>query len=281
MMCHKNPAQINQLIAALSDDDIDIFIHVDKKSNITNLIDKNNHTFFISDDKRIDVQWGTFSQVEAEIALLESVVSKSDYDFYWLITGQDYPLVSAKDIVRFISSSPQTNYIDITSSKHLEKRNDIYYPNWMFKQSLVLRIVRRLWVELTGSYSHTFNCFKRKKSLDVSSFFGSAYWCFNKSFVHYLFTFLNNNLSYMKYFRNCSCPDESFFHTIFMNSPFKNERSEYLHYILWVPGNSSPQILTLDNLSDAFASKKLMARKIDINATPNIIEEIEKIKIAK
>ena len=31
MLCHKKPKQINKLIDALLDDDIDIYIHVDKK----------------------------------------------------------------------------------------------------------------------------------------------------------------------------------------------------------------------------------------------------------
>ena len=44
IQCHKNIDQVNRLIKVLKSDDIDLFIHVDKKSNIKDKIikDKNN-----------------------------------------------------------------------------------------------------------------------------------------------------------------------------------------------------------------------------------------------
>lgn len=68
IQCHKNPEQINQLIDVLSHPDIDVIIHVDKKSAITNKINsKGKSVSFVPDKKRVDVRWGTFSQVKATL----------------------------------------------------------------------------------------------------------------------------------------------------------------------------------------------------------------------
>ena len=63
IQCHNKPEIINELIKFFNDCDIDIYIHVDKKSNIYNKLLINTNVYMIKN--RIDVQWGKFSQVEA------------------------------------------------------------------------------------------------------------------------------------------------------------------------------------------------------------------------
>lgn len=110
IQCHKNADQINQLIGALSHPDIDLYIHVDKKSEITQQIRINNsNVTILSDEERVDVRWGTFSQVQATLNLLKRSYRKK-YDFYWLISGQDFPLVSAESIIMKLSSTTVLEY---------------------------------------------------------------------------------------------------------------------------------------------------------------------------
>ena len=61
-----------------------------------------------------------------------------------------------------------------------------------------------------------------------------------------------------------------------MNSEFAFFRMEYLHYIDWSEGNSSPKILKCTDLDKAFSSRKLMARKVDQEYDKEIIIEILK-----
>ena len=81
--CHKNAEQINQLIQALSHPDIDLYIHVDRKSRIIQQINifKSN-VIILPDEERVDVRWGTFSQVEATLNLLKHSYKKK-YDYYF------------------------------------------------------------------------------------------------------------------------------------------------------------------------------------------------------
>ena len=105
IQCHKNSEQINKLMEALSHPNIDFYVHVDRKSEITQQINTHNsNVTILPDEERVDVKWGTFSQIEATLNLLKQAYSKK-YDYYWLISGQDFPLVSAKDIITQLSNA--------------------------------------------------------------------------------------------------------------------------------------------------------------------------------
>lgn len=100
IQCHKNPKQINKLIQVLSHPDVDLYVHIDKKSEISaEQINLNtSNVKILNDEDRVDVRWGTFSQVKATLNLLKEAYEKK-YDYYWLISGQDFPLVSVEDII--------------------------------------------------------------------------------------------------------------------------------------------------------------------------------------
>lgn len=73
---------------------------------------------------------------------------------------------------------------------------------------------------------------------------------------------------------HCSTPDESFFQTLVMNSPYKDKRVDYLHYVDWSEDKSSPKILTMKDIEKLKHSGKLMARKFDIALDGKIVEEL-------
>lgn len=58
------------------------------------------------------------------------------YDYYWLISGQDWPLRSADKIAEFFMQHNGENFIQYWSSKNFgkhiqnnfDKRNQIYFP---------------------------------------------------------------------------------------------------------------------------------------------------------
>ena len=64
------------------------------------------------------MRWGTFSQVQATLNLLKRSYRKK-YDFYWLLSGQDFPLVSAESIIMKLSSTMGGyNFINLFVSKN-------------------------------------------------------------------------------------------------------------------------------------------------------------------
>lgn len=272
LLCHNNPEKINKLISALEDDEIDIYIHVDKKSNIEkSIIISSNHIKILPDELRINVMWAQFSQVEAEINLLNFAAKNSNYDYYILLSGADYPIVSLNDLKKYLESNYGCNFINLYNSlnynnggktNHHDKCNDIAYSDWILTRYGIPRIIRRLWVVVTGGYNYTFSIFKRKYDSNIKFYFGSQWWCFNGEFVDWMLKELSHNNSYIAFFRKCSTPDESFFHTLFMNSDYASTRKDYLHYIDWSLNLNSPKNLTMNDYDKIIESNKFFARKI-------------------
>lgn len=275
MLCHKNPKQINLLLKALKHPQIDVFIHVDSKNeNIREDIEKSDGVYLLPKKDCVDVQWAQFSEVKATLNLLNVAISKGGYSHYFLISGQDFPLKSIGEIVRFLNERKDENFIDCALIKRFEKRNDIYFPRMVIGRRIWQKILKGILVYSTGGWNQTFSVIKRLKPANVQYYFGSQWWCLNDAMVKWIYNFLENYPEYIKLFKHSLCPDECFFQTLVMNSPFANTTKPYLHYIKWEKGKSSPKTLTTIDYEELKKAEKLIARKFDINVDAEIIERL-------
>lgn len=233
----------------------------------------------LPDEKRVSVEWAQISMVTATINLVEEAHRHGKYDYYWLISGQDWPLYSADEIVNFFKNHDGENFIQYWDSKNygnhlqnnLDKRNQIYFPLWMIGRRLWQKVVKRGWVELTGGYNRTWKSFMRKQ-LQIEFYFGSQWWALNRKTVDWLVGYLHEHKGYYEFYRNSVCPDESFFQTLVMRSPYADDKTEYLTYLQFPKGANSPDILTEDDLQRARESKYLIMRKVDMNVDDSFLQ---------
>lgn len=284
IQCHKNPEQVNMLLDALQHPDVDIFVHVDKKSDIGSQLKTSSQIHILPDKYRVDVQWATFSQVRATLNLLRYASHHGEYEHYWLCSGQDYPIQPIDDIVQFLHSKPDTNFIQIWDSKNsigggtennLDKRTAIYFPTFVLGNSTAKRIAKRVIVELTGGWNRTFSIFRRKAPDNVKFYSGSSWICLSGELEGWIENYLKAHPEYARFYRNVNCPDENFFQTLLMNSPYKYKREDYLHYVDWSKGGNSPKTLTIDDYEKISGSDKLMARKFDANGDKEVMYRIK------
>ena len=266
IQCHNKPEIINELIKFFNDCDIDIYIHVDKKSNIYNKLLINTNVYMIKN--RIDVQWGKFSQVEATLEMFKLIIeSKKKYNYVHLISGQDFMV---KNINGFKNMFRNNNkeYLE-----HSELPNEwpkggidrykVYYPNWMIDRpkNLYKRMVRIAYREVilkTKILQRSFTFYKYVYG-------GSSWFSITGECLEYIMNYLKNNNEYYEFFKNSLCPDEIFFHTLIMNSPFaKNVENNNLRYIDWsVKNMGSPKQLNKNDIDLAIESNNIFARKIE------------------
>jgi len=116
IQCHKNPEQVNMLINALDHPNVDVYVHVDKKSDIIKEIKNTPKVFIIPEELRVDVQWATFSQVFATLNLMYYASQHDNHQHYWLCSGQDFPIKPINDIVKFLQLHPHKNFLQMWSS---------------------------------------------------------------------------------------------------------------------------------------------------------------------
>lgn len=288
MLCHKNAEQINFFLDTLKYPDIEFFIHMDKKVNIVDQLIKRPDIHILPDTFRVDVKWSGFSMIEATLNLLKEAYKSKRFDYYWLCSGQDFPLVSAAKIITYFKTHQGENFISLTPSfnyqtnhheNHFDKRNILRYPSFLMECTLFKRVLKRTYIEVSGGWNHTYSVFRRKDTFSTIPFyFGSQWIAITDDVVRWLLDYLKINPWYENGYKSSLTPDESFFHTLFMMSPYKETRHDYLHYIDWTDqvGNSpnSPNTLTMADYDKMKASDYLMARKFDMDLDKKIIEKM-------
>ncbi len=281
LLCHKNPKQINKFLEVMQHPQISFFIHIDKKNNFADSIIKKDSIYILPHELCYNIQWSSISIVQATLNLIEFAASKGEFNYFWLCSGQDFPIKPIKDIVSFFENKT-CNFINLFNSQNstgkytnYDKRNSLYYPKWIMENTLLQRILKRVYVEITGGYNKTL-FFSRKNIANLKFYFGSQWWCLNSKTIKWIIKYCKEHKEYLNFYKNCATPDESFFHTLVFNSPYKNNVSNYLHYIDWLGCKNSPRILTIKDFDKIKKSNYLMARKFDIDETliKNIIEEI-------
>ena len=112
IMAHDHFAQLGNMLSCLGNERVDIFLHIDKKSKLEER--KLKEYVFKSKlyfTKRISVSWGGYSQIKAEIILLEEATSGEHYVHFHLLTGLDFPLKKQTDILDFYDDQKEKNFI--------------------------------------------------------------------------------------------------------------------------------------------------------------------------
>jgi hypothetical protein len=82
--------------------------------------------------------------------------------------------------------------------------------------------------------------------------------------VEWIIDYLQKNPQYINFYRNCLNPDESFFQTLVMLSPWADDTTDFLTYVRFLEGANSPEYLGFKEMQQAYQSKYCFMRKIDL-----------------
>jgi len=286
IMAHKNQDQLIRLIKQLDDKDNDIFLHIDKKSidqfNIIAL--KKCCTYSnIYILQPITVFWGSSTEVACELALLREASSKKCYDYYHLISGQDFPLKSQKVIHDFFKENAGKEFVNFSGKNvtgfGIEIRDRVDYK-WhtnlydLFKSNLYRKIVMRLDVYMVK--------LKKKLCLKKShkKYFHGANWF---DITHDLaIDVVNNEDKILNRYKDGFCVDEVFLQTFiidhgYLDRVYDSNNAEISKSIKreidWNRGN--PYTWRYSDLNYLKSCSSFFVRKIDEDLDSRLIEGIE------
>ena len=96
IITHRNTAILREFIKIMSKSN-EIYLHIDKKSKMKDFKEYENIKNVNIIKKRINVKWGSFSQVKATLLMLNEIEEK-DYDYVSLVSGDCLPTNSDKKI---------------------------------------------------------------------------------------------------------------------------------------------------------------------------------------
>jgi len=248
--------------------DFDIYIHIDKKSNvdINQFIINNN---FVNDSitfiDRKKVYWGGFSQIDVTIDLLEEAYSKNkNYKYFIFISGEDFPSKSNKDILEFLDNATGSfiEYKKLPSKNWdfnggLDRLNRYWLTN--FRNRKITKLLGRVFY-----YPQKFLGIKRSEIKSINEIYGGCNW-FNldNKAVEYILQFLKENKSFKNRFFYTRACDEIFFQTILLNNNINLKiNNSSLRYIDWKSGPDFPKKLEREDIDNILRSNSLFSRKI-------------------
>jgi Core-2/I-Branching enzyme len=258
--------QLNQLIDALTCPNHIIYVNVDLKSKID--IGKINTSAKLI-KKRNKIFWSDFSQVQAILnSLLEIEKDNVEYGHLAIISAQDYPIVGNAKIFQEIEQGKEyLNYSLI--AKHAWDCEDRFHY-YHFRRN-------KYFMKLSDYLTKVMRIFgwKRKLLPNYIPYGGSSWWMITKPCVKYILQHVKENTDYNRFFKRVTCADELFFHTIILNSPFKeNVINNSFHYIDWTNCVSSPNVLKKTDFEKIIASNKLFCRKLALPESNELIEKL-------
>lgn len=286
IIAHTDNHCLQTLVNLVDDERNDIFILLDKKgdSSILKDIHSEKSNLYIL-PRNIDIRWGDISQVKAELALFEKVISTGkSYKFIHLLSGQDLPLHTQDYIHNFCKSLKEgTNLIGFSKGesniKDLEYKTKYrhiltrYYkhPNRYIR--FICAVIRKLFI-----FTQKTSRLSRSLSTDLSFFYKGCNWVsISQQFAQYLV----ENKKYILYrFRFVKCADEIYKQSLILSSPFKDtvniEDSEFhgaMRKIDWRRGD--PYIWKNEDFNELITSEELFARKFSSDVDINIINQLQ------
>ncbi|MGA3333816.1 MAG: beta-1,6-N-acetylglucosaminyltransferase [Terracidiphilus sp.] len=238
MLVHKNPRLLERAVRMLSTEDSAFFIHIDRKSNIQDFSGIAGDNIFFSE--RIPAYWGEFTLVEATMRLIrQALASPTEYEYYILLLGSDYPLRSGRYIQRFLENNRGCEFMSTVKipapGYPLSKINKLRYPS----DKPVRRFASRALAKLGLAHRDY-----RKHLGGLEAYAGDQSWALTRDACQYTVDFAERNPHVERYFRNAFTSDEMFFHTILGNSPFRDRVRRSLLYRDWPKPGDHPDMLS-------------------------------------
>ena len=272
IMAHNNFYILEKLLLMLDDSRNDIFIHIDKKVkgfdfNYFNALCLKSNIVFTK--KRINVKWGTQSQIKNEMNLFETAYkyNPSGYKYYHLISGVDLPIKS-QDYIHSYFKDKSATYLHFTGTPSIYDRQRISryrvrisngkLGNWFYILQSKFNIDR-----LKRSK------YEIKKGYNWASLTNDA-----------VKTLLDNKKDIYKLTFCSFCADEVYKQIILDYNNvniYKNfdGKTDDLRLVDWERGDANhPHIFNKDDFDLLINSDKLFARKFDTQTDKEIIDEI-------
>jgi hypothetical protein len=295
ILAHNQPRHLHRLITRLNHENFHFFIHVDGKSDITEFLKYPypENTHFLKE--RFNVVHEGFALVEAMIQLLKEAQQNIEIDYFFFLSGWDYPIKSKEYIYNFLKQSYPSNFMSfyplVGNADFVDNIRKFFFIDFIGRFPRLIQKPLKLLQRVVASVP-----VNRTFLPGITPFRGSAWFCLNRLSVLYILNFLQkeNAESYISYFRNSSCADEMFFHTLILNSsyahychryqeyarnkflhPMKNENKAYLHYIDWDQKRENPAQFTLRDFESLSKTNALFARKFNEKKSAEVLAAID------
>ena len=259
IIAHNEFEVLQRLVSMLDAPESDFYIHFDKKVRTLPEI-RVEHGRLTILKERIDVRWGTVSQIKTEFALFESAAQNAPYSYYHIISGTTLPLKSLNEINDFFYQMNGKSIVtgmmsDVPYQEMLKlHRYNLFLYNYTASKKWIRRICQFLW-----------KCsIAIQRILDIQInrgkvFYKASNWLsLSEEAVQML---LSRKSKILKNYRWSFCGDEFFIPSELMDSPLRDSIYDCHHYLIHLIGRANASTYHLSDWEALSKSDYLFARK--------------------
>lgn len=260
IIAHNEFGILQRLVSLLDDARCDFFIHFDRKvSQIPEIQAESGRLFVL--EHRVNVRWGTFSQIETELALLAAAAGQGNYDYCHIISGTTLPLRSFDELdAYFVQAGGKAVMTGLCQDEPYQEMLKIHRYNLFMKDYASPSGLRRKGSQFLWKASVAAQRVLGIRTNREGAFYKASNWLsLPEEAVRYL---LARRPLIEKKYRYSFCGDEFFVPSELMESPDWRQRivndEKYLKHDI---GRANAGVFHLSDYPDLQRTAYLFARK--------------------
>lgn len=283
MQVHKDPILFERIIKRLASPEHAIIVNVDSKTkNYSHYISATEGCPNIIFNERVNVMHGGFSQIGCTLIQLKLAYELFPaFKYLHTISGQCYPCCTQQYFDDFFIGNT-TSYLMMDTNEQVTLWRQHKYPrrleHWYFMDIFNTPFFLRLHVH---SILWRLLYWIPRKYKSMNDIWGSWNWfSLHRDLIDEVYSFINNNPSYVNRFKYTSCGDELFYATIIkqFENDFPIESRNCLRFVEWEPKreySSLPLILNENEYNDITQSNALFCRKVDSKESLKLLDMLD------
>lgn len=281
ILAHKNIDQVIELASRLATD-FEIYIHLDKKANIT--VDQSRKIKKITKGyiSKYDVKWGSYSIVKATIDLMKMALNNNQNTYFHLISGQDWPLMSPAKIYEYFEHTNQI-YMNYWPAVSMRKTGEpeIWWTKYYFNYDSINRRTTfgKVYHRLLLLVQTVLRINKLDKyGLKEDYIYAGQEWVdIPRDALKFAITYYEQHPNLEKIFSTSFCSDEMWLQTILCNSEFKPRIEKNIHHYIEMTEKhgSRPAILDEEDYSKIISGNYWWGRKVERPISDKLINLLD------
>lgn len=313
ILAYKLPDQAARLIRSLSDGDQTFFyIHVDRNFDMEPFVKACaglSNVKFLTGDDRVHSYWGDYGTVNATLNAMRMIVKDRRRGFIILLSGQDYPIRSNREIDHFLETHADHDFavhFPLPSTTRWAQTNggknrleyyhvslhrpgrEIQYVDirpWCFTAANLKQCLYLLRFRPDQIWRLPQFLFRRRRIPDCLKYYGSeTWWVMRTSSAAAILDFLDRNPALISFFKYVSVPEEIMFASLLKSLPACRDQliDSSLRLICWNDArSSSPQSFTMQDqalIGKARTQEEMLfARKFDSSGDEAILDWLDAV----
>lgn len=258
IIAHNEFGILQRLISALDAPECDFYVHIDKKVKRLPELKAGSGKLLLLKD-RIDVRWGSVSQIKCEIALLKVASADNRHDYYHIISGTTLPLKSIGQIEDYFEKNTGNSIFSglcksTPYQEQLKLRRYNLFLSGYASGGLAGNVSQFLW-----NMTHAVQRALGIKTNHGKVFYKASNWLsLTQEAAEFI---LSREKEILKTYRFSFCGDEYFIPSELMASPLANKTLDSDIYLSHIIPRSNASTYRLDEYERLQGTGCLFARK--------------------